>query len=152
MERTLFLAGANRGGTAFSEAASRLLRRQVRTIVVADPAVERAERLAAAWREAGWDARADGRPAEQAIHSLSKETVVTAAVDEPRVIARLLEAAPRFPVRWQILARGPGANGPVFGFAGTVYPIHGIARESDSTLRSTRHGHSPTALPRDLGS
>jgi len=119
MGKTLFIGGANRGGSAVSEAvlAGNFLDTS-NQVLIADPKEERAERLALAWSNKGVPATGWKEPCETAIEKISPDKAIL-SIDTLKPMAQIINDD-SVPTQWQLLARGSGINGAVIGLSGTV--------------------------------
>lgn len=133
MEKTLFIGGANRGGSAVSEAvlAGRFLNTN-NHVLIADPKEERAERLALAWSNKGISATGLKEPCETAIEKIRPDRAIL-SIDTLKPMAQILNDD-SVPTQWQLLARGPGSNGAVIGLSGTVTKGDENGRRSSAQL------------------
>ncbi len=133
MGKTLFIGGANRGGSAVSEAvlAGNFLNTS-NQVLIADPKEERAERLALAWNNNGISATGLKEPCETAIEKIRPDRAIL-SIDTLKPMAQILNND-KVPTQWQLLARGPGSNGAVVGLSGTVTKGDDEGRGSSARL------------------
>lgn len=133
MGKTLFIGGANRGGSAVSEAvlAGGFLDTS-NQVLIADPKEERAERLALAWSNNGVPATGLKESCETAIEKIRPDRAIL-SIDTLKPMAQILNDD-SVPTQWQLLARGPGSNGAVIGLSGTVTKGDENGRRSSAQL------------------
>lgn len=133
MGKTLFIGGANRGGSAVSEAvlAGSFLDTS-NQVLIADPKEERAEKLALAWSNKGVPATGLKEPCETAIEKIRPDRAIL-SIDTLKPMAQILNDD-RVPTQWQLLARGPGSKGAVIGLSGTVPKGDEAGRRSSARL------------------
>ncbi|WKZ32785.1 MAG: hypothetical protein QY316_12895 [Thermodesulfobacteriota bacterium] len=133
MGKTLFIGGANRGGSAVSEAvlAGGFLDTS-NQVLIADPKEERAERLALTWSNNGVPATGLKEPCETAIEKIRPDRAIL-SIDTLKPMAQILNDD-SVPTQWQLLARGPGSNGAVIGLSGTVTKGDENGRRSSAQL------------------
>ena len=119
MNTTIVLGGANRGGTAITEAALKSPEsRQFEEVIVVDPKEDRAVQLAREWNRNGVHAEGIKDRCERVIGRIESDVAVL-SIDDVSPMATVLKGL-LLPVQWQLMVKGTGFNGPLAGLSGTV--------------------------------
>jgi len=136
----LFIAGAHRGGRAFTDS---YLNRfpPPEKVVVVDPKGERARVLAERWHRHGSNALHYAEPCQNLLEKVKDNYVGMLSVDSVVPMVEVIENTCT-PMQWQILGRS--TNNIILGFSGTLVEQDGDFRSSSTTLLRNL---SPYALP-----
>lgn len=119
MEKTLFLGGAHRGGTAITQMALETLPGfNYNHIVVVDPKENRASNLARVWSDNGVMSEGIKEPCEEVVNTIDADAAVL-SIDRITPMSTILEKS-ALATQLQLLARGVGIDGPVIGVNATV--------------------------------
>jgi len=121
MGKSIFIAGANRGGKTVTDAAMKFLPGSLayEEVIVSDPKANRASELADVWKVNGIRAISWKEPCEKTLEHVETDSILL-SIDTIAPMAKILETSP-LPTEWQLLCRGLGENGPVLGLSGTIH-------------------------------